>query len=131
MSKKFFAKYSAVEGEIKEGDLYLQNLVGIGFINEIRTYTGGKLEARDKKVKLFLCSRDIEVGDKYFLENGSSKEYTAEMSDWTIDGKIVPTPSWSIWSMPIFKIIGEILTPGIVENQEFTEKETEYLTIGK
>lgn len=30
-----------------------------------------------------------------------------------------------------FKVIGEILTPGIVENQEFTEKETEYLTIGK
>lgn len=53
--KQYFAKYLSVEGEIKDGDM-VSNEDGIfeykGRINIPDTYL-------PKKVKLFLCSRDI------------------------------------------------------------------------
>lgn len=60
--KQYFAKYLPVEGEIKEGDYY-SSATGI------YKHTGGKnyvILSTYKKVKLFLCSRDIKVGDKVF-----------------------------------------------------------------
>jgi len=140
MSKKFFAKYSAVEGEIKEGDLYLQNLVGIGFLNEIRTYTGGKLEARDKKVKLFLCSRDIKIGDRVKSFN-YPEQNEGEVVDLRTSEKLVRAKDHSeIYHLAdiqypndssfvtaaisnFFKVIGEISQEAIwvKEGDEFDE----------
>jgi len=123
MSKSYFTKFLPVEGEIKEGDKY-------SFGNRILTMTKEIIEkeksyldmsdeeldnlditeGRRIKHKLFLCSRDVKIEDYlkeanvYIIHNGSE---------------------------PPLKVIGEILTPEILENQEFTEKETEYLTIGK
>lgn len=113
-SKKYFTKYLPVEGEIKVGDVYLQNLIGIGFPNEIRIYTGGKLEARDKKVKLFLCSRDITVDD--FGTTYHSSEDTLIATENT---------HWRIKDFGYYKIIGEI-SPDVTwvkEGAEFSEDE--------
>jgi hypothetical protein len=70
---KYFTKYLSVDGEIKEGDKFLDNKLGIctrleeGEHSTWILWEGGKtnihLNAEYRKVKLFLCSRDIQVGD--------------------------------------------------------------------
>lgn len=105
--KKYFVKYLPVEGEIKEGDLFLhtcsagsskflmkcKSVDSFGDIWQEKHDQGFPpqrvaLYKQDcQKVKLFLCSRD-------------NSEYRQE-----------------------------ILTKGIKENQEFTEKEKDFLTL--
>jgi hypothetical protein len=68
--------------------------------------------------KLFLCSRDIQVGDTITYRG---KEYT--VTEDSLKTARVNTET--------YKVIGEILTPNIKEEQEFTKKEIEYLTIGE
>ncbi len=69
-AKLYFAKYLPVEGEIKEGDWFWstpevqgkklwQNTSAISVTSNI--LSGYHLQ----KIKLFLCSRDIQIGDKY------------------------------------------------------------------
>lgn len=57
--KTYFTKYLPVEGEIKEGDMVLDTLSG----EIVCWWDGDNWDKHDKKVKLFLCSRDIQVGD--------------------------------------------------------------------
>lgn len=69
--KPYFAKYLPVEGEIKEGSIILLDngtpvIVGPAGID---LFTGHSI------VKLFLCSRDIQVGDKIKDENDLTVEY--------------------------------------------------------
>jgi hypothetical protein len=91
---KHFAKYLPVEGEIKEGDTVL-----LASCDEIYTYDKKvvTLVPRDKKVKLFLCSRDIQVGDKISIEG---------VTESTIYGG--QNLSSSIKEGKVFKVIGEI-----------------------
>lgn len=92
-TKKYFAKYFPVEGEIKDG----------------------------KPAKLFLCSRHIEKGDLVYYDDvlNYNPSYKGEVAK--ASGEYIKC----------FKVIGEILTLGIIEGQEFTEKEIEFLTIGE
>lgn len=57
--KKYFTKYIPADGEIKEGDMVLDTLSG----EIVCWWDGNNWDKYDKKVKLFLCSRDIQVGD--------------------------------------------------------------------
>lgn len=63
---KYFAKYLPVEGEIKEGDFCsLKEMEGWTKILPFEK-TIGKTYIEIKKYKLFLCSRDIQVGDRVY-----------------------------------------------------------------
>lgn len=64
---KYFTKYLPQKGEIKEGDYY------IGGINNIPTKRiagrdDNMANAKCQKVELFLCSRDIQVGDEFLID---------------------------------------------------------------
>lgn len=82
--KPYFAKYLPVEGEIKEGDIFLGKGELLRRIPEKHQATGciagipkdqpmGFIwhctPEQTKAVKLFLCSRDIQVGDEYTCPN--------------------------------------------------------------
>jgi hypothetical protein len=84
--KQYFAKYLPVEGEIKEGDI----VIGMD----------------GKKVKLFLCSRNIQVGDKVLdIRTNTWKEvnnscgvelYKQKPNDiqFKVIGEISPNAKW-------------------------------------
>ncbi len=84
-NKKYFVKHLPAEGEIKEGDLYINTEIKPGEKNYGKIYTGFKWVLKNgyegngykdknyfakymRKVKLFLCSRDIQVGDKVLID---------------------------------------------------------------
>lgn len=131
-NKPFFTKYIAVEGEIKEGDKFI-------WLNEVFTATPltMKMGQADRPVKLFLCSRDIQVGD-YICTNPDSTcqsefRFTGEPATECINcgAKLVKKE---------YKVIGEISPEAtwVKEGDEFDEyrwiwepgedMETEYLT---
>jgi len=62
MKKKYFAKYLPVKGEIKQGDK-AQYKTG-----EIISYDVEINRDNLKKVELFLCTKNIQVGDSVFLQ---------------------------------------------------------------
>ena len=64
----YFTKYLPIPGEIKDGNY------GINSAGSIGQYLLNNSESKkDQKVQLFLCSRDIKVGDKFYsnqIDNG-------------------------------------------------------------
>lgn len=65
--KTYFSKYLPVEGEIKEGDNYLHE---DGNVMKWGKLTGNPEKWKGhQKVKLFLCSRDIQIGDEFKWED--------------------------------------------------------------
>ena len=104
--KKYFTKYLPVEGEIKKGDW------AIDCENRIFQSKGKYSDKRDTKVKLFLCSRDIQVGDKYLTAPDYTKERTCEDNSYSFEHCL--------------KVIGEI-SPQCLgytkEGEEFDENE--------
>lgn len=131
--KPYFAKYLPVEGEIKEGDMYWFN----GSPTELRKDNNdahGMCSC--KKVKLFLCSKDIQIGDKFVnprwgllgfqehvctnIEMGSGENfYPKEMIIWFKEGSV------NFW-LPLdkcYKVMGEISPEAIwvKEGDEFDE----------
>lgn len=94
---KYFAKCLPIEGEIKEGDhILINNIIGI---------VGSAVEFFEgcKKVKLFLCSRDIQVGDEikamwYFNDGSLSYQWGIVTGDGA-DNELVPLPNY--WNVKI------------------------------
>ena len=120
-----FAKYLPVEGEIKEGDKF----------NSLYGELPGSQHTR-----LFLCSRDIQVGDKFRKLSNSEIEFTAskvemgsgenyfpkEMLVWHTEDQL----SWWLKLSETFKVIGEISPEAtyVKEGDEFDEEEIELWT---
>lgn len=97
---RYFAKYLPVEGEIGVGDCFeiekgsvgrvisfsesgtTFTVIGItGYFKDKQSGTNHVVSLRNK-MQLFLCSRDIKVGDKYhFNVSYSSGERVADQSD--------------------------------------------------
>jgi hypothetical protein len=105
---KYFAKWLAVEGEIKEGDFWIAK-DGSYHTGATKSVLRHANLSGCKKVKLFLCSRDIQVGD-IAMEEGRfiPFEYTFMM-----DNCIPLSPK-------LFKVIGEISPDARVkEGDEF------------
>lgn len=109
--KIYFAKYLPVEGEIKEGDHYLfeerTTKMVINILPDvIQMYVGqfGELGAKEyidrhyRKVKLFLCSRDIEVGDILWSDTMGGGHYSSEFEPpkdaVKVIGEISPYAVW-------------------------------------
>lgn len=123
---KYFAKYIPVEGEIKEGD-YWQSPSG-----QIHHHTLPFAITSDvpKKVKLFLCSRDIQVGDKFRYggqEGDLSREYLCVSDEENADEYRI---NISIVGRCDFKVIGEISPEAtwIKEGDEFDDDEFKLAT---
>lgn len=105
--KPYFAKYFPVEGEIKEGDSFFENdnLV-LNWDNlEDLPYINAKLYI--KKAKLFLCSRDIQVGDKVRLENGEQVEIVTLTNHEKDTFGVKSDSIWGNYSK-VFKVVGEV-----------------------
>lgn len=103
--KQYFAKYLPVEGEIKELDKF----------NSV----SGELPG-SQHVRLFLCSRDIQVKDLKPREDVfyDDKGMTHEVTQSWIDGRTTFPHTW-------FKVIGEISPEAIwvKEGDEFSKEE--------
>lgn len=119
MSKKYFAKFLPIDGEIKEGDKY-------NWLNEIHTATALTIKMGHAKtrLKLFLCSRDIQVGEKWYLEDGDGvvgSNTRKEGEDWS-----------PIMQEKAYKIIGEISPEAnfVKEGDEFSDGEFCYRQFG-
>lgn len=67
--KTFFAKYLPVEGELNKGDISFwddsEGFLSEKFFTVTESVLAHAYAMRWKKYKLFLCSRDIQVGDTY------------------------------------------------------------------
>lgn len=113
MSKPYFAKYLPVEGEVKPADASIDNEGNI-VENTIKEWLAMRNLINLRKVKLFLCSRDIQVGDKFFHPHDFTNAFIARED--TID-----------WHSAIgtFKAIGEISPEAtwVKEGDEFDEEE--------
>lgn len=147
--KLHFAKYLPVEGEIKEGDKFLLNnkhpageLRTCYWIEDDRLYIDKKEDRgwgfayrnEAKLTKLFLCSRDIQVGDK--TNNGIIKEVTKNEGTNPDEIKLLKYGVffWYVFEQGglgtnknTFKIIGEISPDAtwVKEGDEFDEDEIE------
>jgi len=117
--KIYFTKYLPVEGEIKENDHYISDRGDIFQDKKgTRHYTG------DKKVKMFLCSRDIQVGDKIIHPmTGEEVEVLSIINGWI---KYGDHPN-EIANTGLFKKIGEISPEAtwVKEGMRFSESEVE------
>lgn len=104
--KKYFAKYLPVEGEIKEGDIFIHP-------DGTKERASRDLDGRGlSKVKLFLCTKNIQVGDRY-----KSPRY-AESNEYIDIERYASEPMEGS-----FKIVGEISPEAIwiKDGDEFDE----------
>lgn len=106
--KKYFAKYLPVEEEIKKED-YALNPSNRKIVRVNAACLKNLVTPEWKKVKLFLCSRDVQVGDKC----------------WTTVGGCYDTFQEGYDKQYWFKVIGEISPDAIwvKEGDEFDEDE--------
>jgi hypothetical protein len=140
--KKYFAKYLPVEGEPKPGD-YVDDPDLKEIVQIVEILEGGVTEGT-KVVKLFLCSTDIQVGDKArsimkleedfeisSIEIGSGENhYPAEMIVWNkLDQQT------SLWRplTNVFKVVGPISPQAlwVKEGDEFDEDEVAFDMFGE
>lgn len=144
MKKTYFAKYLPVEGEIKKGDMvlntHLEEWVGV-LLQEVPK--NKKIKAivnynslyhnifNCKKVKLFLCSRDKNVGEKILVEldNKEIKEFIVdlEIAAFGVFDKDKIGENRHI--NQVFKVIGEISADAIwvKEGDEFDADEVKII----
>lgn len=134
--KKFFAIYLPVKGEIKEGDWFQDEhgnfYICVKHING-RMYGSGYAEAVNKKkaklAKLFLCSRDIQVGDEIFcpaMQRANEKVPDAGINPYfTINTE---EERQSAFGTKSIKVIGEISPEAIwvKEGDEFDEEQVQW-----
>lgn len=111
--KKYFTKYLPVEGDVIPGD-YWSSTTGMFHLVRDQEHADKinkrRLETPQNswysKGKLFLCSRDIQVGDEYYNEQfeftkypnksiaDSSTEMVGENGSYKVIGEISPDAVW-------------------------------------
>jgi hypothetical protein len=150
MNKPYFAKWLPVEGEIKEGDYFLNDnkpsihqflssKEKLGTYKIIQGYEGeaGKiyqyhivqhLGGINKKIRLFLCSRGpegLKAGDTVF---SMERPKETPLSTWIIDDKQIFLGQLSGTIYATGRLIGEISKEAlwVKEGDEFTENEVQF-----
>lgn len=147
--KKYFCKFLPVEGEIKEaksphvndGDFYIDR-EGKIYRNGWKGISPPVDIFKFKKAKLFLCSRDIQVGDKVRSFNYPEQE-EREVINLRVSKKMVgkdthseiyhladiqyPNEIGTAAVSQFFKVIGEISPDAtwVQEGDEFDEDEVQ------
>lgn len=142
---KYFAKYCPVKGKgkIKEGDLVMEpngvvyRVGGLGMdtgFTLLNHLDGSFYDMSDlfTKVKLFLCSRNIKVGDNVF--NPKTNQYEDVVS-FNPEIGCISYNSTTLNEVEIsksFKIIGEISPDNtwVKENDQFDEEDVFASLIG-
>ncbi len=125
--KNYFCKYLPVEGEIKDGGKYWNRQWQkaddvVGDIH-VKVLQNGNFQP----AKLFLCSRDIQVGDKVTVEGFHSEAWfsiVATLSYITESNQVCLEEALKRSS---YKVIGEISPEAtwVKEGDEFEEKQLE------
>jgi hypothetical protein len=123
--KTYFAKYLPVEGEIKDMMIHPKNHLEPMSVKGLPAPPIAYSKNGWIPVKLFLCSRDIQVGDKIFCPDGNNptKEWNviASVGDATASNQV------SIHLVPrgAYKVIGEISPDAtwVKEGDEFDKSE--------
>lgn len=120
--KQYFTKYLPVEEEIKEGDwildsnnyVYKCTRIDNTYLN-CSGYNGIVRIFKCKKAKLFLCSKDIQIGDKV--------TFPETLKERIVDETIKSLDTYKL--QEYFKVIGEISEGAtwVKEKDEFTEEE--------
>lgn len=119
---KYFTKYLPVEGEIRKGDKVIHNgniVTVIKKEGEGSTWlTNGfpKYGSGLKKVKLFLCSKDIQVGD--------TVRFPDTLKETIVKEDLLPLSSFRVYGY--FKVVGEISPDAnwVTEGMEFDDNDT-------
>jgi hypothetical protein len=116
--KQYFTKYLPVEGELKKGKYFKDTTGTIRIADETDEMMENFLTKRlppQQVYKLFLCSRDIQVGDEMTRLDGSKFK-----ADKAPDGS-------AHWNGHAYKVIGEISPEAtwVKEGREFDEDEVE------
>lgn len=144
MKKQYFAKYLPVEGEIKQGNKYF------AYDGTLCERYASQTVDGDRLAKLFLCNRDIQVGDKVrasmFIDVGWGKlnpgdkghdvhrmfDLQKELIIKSEQSDKYGNPDWwvtengtIILKSCTYKFIGEISPEAVwvEEGDEFTEEE--------
>lgn len=131
--KAYFAKWLPVEGEIK-GAMCLAADTKLTFLMTETDYVAATLANSlhlYKKIELFLCSRDIKVGDDFQDVFGKKFKCTEIYEDTTMDNKpitMIGGDTEATDSANVLKIIGRISPEAtwVKEGDEFDERETSY-----
>jgi hypothetical protein len=126
--KTYFAKYLPIEGEIKRGDKFLAPNKKVYTATEdvVIENTGAT------KVKLFLCSRDVQVGDKVYWtdpEGITSGFNTAiEVNQDLIFMSEPHASETEAFPSEVVKVTGEVSEDAtwVKEGDEFTEDEVQW-----
>lgn len=133
--KSYFAKWLPVEGEIKDGDEYLTHTGERKIASIPKEYNNPHVPYYDgyKKVQLFLCFKDIKIGDTVWdiLNKKFVDVDTSFIANETSSGKNVPC--WYLKTEPktfhetefLIKVIGPISIEAkwVKESDEFDENE--------
>lgn len=109
---KYFTKYIPVEGMPQRGDTVKHIVNGAISICEHDFCAGIKL-------KLFLCSRDIKIDDRYYLEDG----------DGVVGSMILDKKLSEIIRKNAYRIIGELSHDAlkyVKEGMEYEEKDVHF-----
>lgn len=129
--KQYFTKYLPVEGEIKHNDLYLVGRVILPR-NPLNVSNDDDFYKGKQKVKLFLCSRDIQVDDKIQYNHGNLgyKEGVVDKIEKETNSVYIHGFNYhylSIHNTECLKVIGEISPDAtwVKEGDEFDENEIE------
>ncbi len=133
---KYFCKYLPIKGEIKEGDkilnpyneiqtcISLEKGIGINEICWIKVKETTTLQQilNSQKVKFYLCSRDIQVGDIVSIPSMIGSFQIHEEGKEPIENSVI-TLKYAI-KANAYKVIGEISKDAIwvTEGDEFEEE---------
>jgi hypothetical protein len=141
MNKPYFTKYLKSDKELswylQDGEMIEREWYGPtgGFNREIVPYKTGMQSLSEKRVKLFLCSRDIQVGDEVrYVDNEFGDKYN-HLYVSGVDDKFVIIKgskenlcSIQLKKHEVFKVIGEV-SPNAIwvkEGMEFDNNDIEW-----
>lgn len=138
---ELFAKYLTVEGEIKINDFYIdRNGLIKRHIDYDKTYEKNDLMKRlyhkavnkwGKKIKLFLCSNNIQIGDLVFIPDQEEAGNVIDFNDlcywqskksYKMIGEISPNATWIKEGdkISIFDL-NPLATAAVEHNQPYTD----------
>jgi hypothetical protein len=127
--KIYFTKFLPVEGEITKGDWYMYKTTMKEAFKALDVdYSGPVFQKTYQKVKLFMCSRDIQIGDEVYNIVSNSK--------FTVTGEdTLTTPQHYYMGYQVlspakntFKKVGEISPEAkwVTEGMEFNKEQLQY-----
>lgn len=150
--KKYTFKYIPVEGEIGMGDHYLLFMHGLKSSKRRREETGEQFvitprwslhhftgkqgdklalltnPSDRKRVKLFLCSSQIQIGEQAYSKDGTLCSICNGFGEFPIESSISDGFEECI-CLRVFRVVGEVspIPPGIKLDQQVTEDQVRFM----